>query len=179
MVTPFHRASRPGIMNRRDHYQRKVRTLTERPAFARESSTSLARLAEGLACEVRSGDHLVGADMPQREGGTGAAPTPGQLMRSGLAACLAIGYRLWSERLEIPVGAIEVEVTCDIDARGQLGIAPEVPARWQRIAYTVRLTSGADPADLARLVDHADRLSPMLDALDKSITLERTLEVTR
>ena len=166
-------------MNIRDHYQRTVQALTARPSVARESFTSVARLPEGLACEVRSGDHIVRADMPASEGGTDTGPTPGQIMRSGLAACLAVGYRLWSERLEIPVGAIEVVVTCDSDARGQLGIDPAVTPRWQRIAYTVRLVSSADPADLARLVDHADRLSPMLDAFDKSITLERTLEVTR
>jgi uncharacterized OsmC-like protein len=48
-------------------------------------------------------------------GGPGA--TPAQVMRSGLAACLAIGYRLWGARLGIVLDEIVVQLTCEIDAR--------------------------------------------------------------
>ena len=35
-------------------------------------------------------------------GGEGTAPNPAQTMRAALVACLAIGYRNWGARLDVP-----------------------------------------------------------------------------
>jgi len=160
-------------------WERKVRLLRAKPGFAKSTQVSVARLGKGLSCEIRSGEHVLHADVPTADAGEDSGPTPGQIMRSGVAGCLAIGYRQWAARLGVPLTDVEVEVACEIDARGQLGMGEGVPARWQRIAYTVRLTSDADESALHALVEHADRVSPMLDNLDKAIELARTIEIRR
>jgi uncharacterized OsmC-like protein len=100
-------------------------------------------------------------------------------MRAGVASCLAIGYRLWSARLDIPIDEVIVEMTCELDARGQMGVDQEVPPGWQKISYTVRIVSDAPEESVRRLVETADRLSPMLGSVDRAVERIRTLEIHR
>jgi uncharacterized OsmC-like protein len=162
----------------REMYERRARAMRAKPSFARATGMSTARLGDGFACTVTSGVHELALDLPQSEGGAGGGPSPGQVMRSGLAACLAIGYRLWGFRLGVILDDVQVEVTCELDARGQLGV-PGVAPGWNRVAWTVRLASDASEADLRRVLDAADRTSPMLANLDRGIALERTIAIAR
>ena len=52
--------------------------------------------------------------------------------------------------------------------RGQLGIA-DVPIGWHRIMVDVCITSAAPEADVRRVVETADRLSPLLANLSPAI----------
>jgi uncharacterized OsmC-like protein len=160
----------------RDIYERKTRAMKAKPTFARASGTSTARLGDGFACTVTSGPRTIALDLPETEGGGGEGPTPGQVMRSGLAACLAIGYRIGAIRREVPLDEVTVEMTCELDARGQLGV-DGVPPGWQRVAWAVRVASAAPEADVLRVLDTADRVSPMLAALDRAIVRERSVEI--
>jgi uncharacterized OsmC-like protein len=159
-------------------YARRRRAFAAKPGHARATGACTARLDERFACTTSSGPHEIVADLPQAEGGADAGPTPGQLMRSGLAACLAVGYRLWAHRLGVGFDEIEVELACELDARGQLGVEG-VPVGWQRIAWTVRVATTASDDEVRRVVDTADRLSPMLASLDRAIARARTVRVVR
>jgi putative redox protein len=162
----------------REMYERQVKVLSARPAAARSRGQARARLADGMLCEIGFGEHRLRADAGKLDGGDDRAPTPGQIVRAGLVGCLSIGYRVWAARLGVPLGDVEVDITCELDARGQLGI-DGVPVGWQRIAWTVRVTSDADPAEVLRVLDQADRLSPMLASMDRGIERVRTVEIQR
>src|SRR5262245_18969501 len=110
----------------KDLYDRRAGALAKRPAFAREAASALVRLAEGVACEVEVSRGTMRVDLPADEGGAGTALPPGELMRAGIGACLVMGYRIWAARLVVPIEAVALEITCELDARGQLG-DPEVP----------------------------------------------------
>jgi uncharacterized OsmC-like protein len=138
----------------------------------------VARGSGDLAVEVDAGDGLLRTDMPVARGGGASGPTPGSMMRASVAACLAVGYKQWSEKLNIAVCDIEIELTTEIDMRGQGGTA-EVPPGWQSIRWHVRVTSAASDADVERLLRHAESLSPMLDSLHPRCKRVRTFEVRR
>ena len=38
----------------------------------------------------------------------------------GLGACLAMDYRLWAARLDVPLAAVEIDLAIEFDARGAL-----------------------------------------------------------
>jgi len=161
----------------RDIYDRKTRAMKAKPSFARATGTSTADLADGFACTVTSGPHQIAVDLPEADGGAGGGPSPGQVMRSGVAACLAIGYRLWGVRLGVQLDAVTVDMTCELDARGQYGIEG-VQVGWQKVAWTVRVVSDAPEEQVRRALDTADRLSPMLASLDRDIVRERVVEIS-
>jgi uncharacterized OsmC-like protein len=161
----------------RELYDRKARTLLRRPALGATSASASARLLDELACEVRCGATTLVSALDVTEHGRNAAPTPGDLMRAALGACLAMGYRIWAARLDADFDAVEVDVTCDFDQRGQLGLESDVPAGWQRILLEVRIVTDAPIGEVRRVVEQADRLNPMLANLSSAIGRLHTLTV--
>jgi uncharacterized OsmC-like protein len=166
-VPKIERAMTPAEL--RELYRRKAAAMTRRPAFARGSGAARVRLREGMACDVEVEDRTLRADLSASEGGTGTGPHPGQLMRASLAACMAIGYRLWGARLDVAIDAVEVEVGCDYDARGQMGLGADVAIGWERLRFVVTIASPASEADVRRVVETADCRSPMLANISPAV----------
>jgi len=88
-----------------------------------------------------------------------------------------MGYRTWGARLDTAIDAVDVEVTCEYDARGQMGVAPDVAIGWQRMTFVVQITSSAPEAAVRQVVEIADRLSPMLANLSTQIERVHSLVV--
>ena len=152
----------------KDLYERKRRAMLRRPSFGRTTGQARVRLRDGLLLRGRGGDLAHAHRSVGDEGGTGTAPHPGQMMRASIVACLAMGYRQWGARLDVAIDDVDVDVLCESDARGQLGIEG-VPIGWQRIVVDVCITSSAPEADVRRVVETADRLSPLLANLSSAI----------
>jgi uncharacterized OsmC-like protein len=161
-------------------FERKASAMARRPAFGRGSGQAHVRLeAQGLRCEVAHGARTLLVDQPPSEGGADAGPHPGELMRASLGACLAMGYRIWGARLGVAIDAVEVELTCEFDARGQLGVAHDVAIGWQQVRFDVTITSGAPEGAVRNVVATADRLSPMLANLSGDVRRRHHLTIVR
>jgi uncharacterized OsmC-like protein len=161
----------------RELYEQKARALKRHPSLGQGRFQATIKLVDTFACEARRANRVMRVDLPVEEGGSDTGPTPGDLMRTSLGACMAIGYRAWAARLGVPLSGVCVEVTCEVDARGQLGIADDVPFGWQRLIFDVRITSDAPPDEIRRVVAHADRLSPMLANLSPALERVHTLSI--
>jgi uncharacterized OsmC-like protein len=162
----------------KDLYERKADAMTRRPRFAFASSRTEVRLSEGLRCEVGGPAPRVVADAAPEDGGTGAGPDAGELLRASVGSSLAMGYRLWAARLEVPIDEIALEVTCEYDQRGELGVADEVPVGWRRLVVVVTISSAAPASDVHRVVEAANRHSPILANLSSHIERVHHLIVT-
>ena len=158
-------------------YDRKCDVIARRPSFARTTGQACVHLVDGFACDVHHEDGMLQVDQPEAEGGTGAGPDPGQLMRASLGADLAIGYRLWAARLGLRIDSVDIEITCETDVRGQLGLSTGVAVGWHKILFHVAIVSPDPPADVRRLVETADRLSPMLANLTPAVVRSHRLTV--
>jgi uncharacterized OsmC-like protein len=156
-------------------YERKARALSRRPELARATGVLRLRLQDGLRCELETGDRGLTADLPVGDGGAGGGPQPADLVRAGLGAALAIGYKIWAARLEIPLGCVHIEIGSDHDARGQLLPDSEVAPGWQRLVVDVLIESDAPREDILRLAELAHRRCPLLTML--SSTVEQILRV--
>jgi uncharacterized OsmC-like protein len=162
----------------KDLFERKRRAVLKRPAFARSSGQAHVRLGDDFCCEVEEGPWRTRIDQSVEGGGRGTAPHPAQMMRAALIACLAMGYRMWAARLDVAIDEVEVDVLCETDVRGQMGIA-DVPIGWQQIAVDVCIASPAPEADVRRVVETADRLSPLYANLSPAIRRTHRLRVYR
>lgn len=152
----------------KDLYARKASAMARRPVFARASGQVRVRLGADLLCDVEHPYHSLVADAPPDDGGRGLGPDPGELMAASLGASLAMGYRLWSARLDVPLEGAEVEVLCESDLRGQLG-SGEAPVGWQRIVVAATVISAAPEASVRQMVELAERHCPMLANLAPAI----------
>ena len=164
----------------KDLFDRTATAMARHHEMGRSSGHTRVRMAPaGLACEVEHEDRTQRVDLPAADGGDGSAPHPGQLMRASLGACLSMGYRLWAARLEVPIEAVELEITCDYDARGQMGVSDDVPVGWREIRIHVTVTSDAPHEEIERVVQTTHRLSPMLANLSSAIRQTHHLVVQR
>jgi uncharacterized OsmC-like protein len=166
------------ILRVKNAFERNGRALELRPSVGQITATTKARIVEGVHCEVSEGRWTTTIDASEKSGGSGAGPDPGFVVRSALAACLAMGYVMWAAHLDVPIWNVEVDVHADFDVRGQHGVEG-IPAGYTEIRYEVRLSSNAPEADLHRVADAADRASMVGDVFARAHRLVRTLNVTR
>jgi uncharacterized OsmC-like protein len=152
--------------------ERNVKAIQLRPSVGQGTATTRVVVRSGATtCDIEDGDYKLVADVDRGEGGDGAGPDPGVLVRSGPGACLAIGYTMWSARLDVPLDSIEVIVEADYDARGMYGVDDGVSPGWSAIRYTTHVESSAPAERVRELLEIADAHSPILDDLRRAGTI--------
>jgi uncharacterized OsmC-like protein len=158
--------------------ERNAQAVSLRPAVGQGTAVSRARLREGLTCDVQEGDWKLVVGMPQSMGGANEGPTPGVFGRAAFGTCLAISYGLWAARLGVPLESVEVDVSADYDARGELGVSSEVRPGYLEMRYLVRIESSAPERDVLRVLDTADRYSTFVDVFSNGVPLRREVQIS-
>ncbi len=86
-----------------------------------------------LSCSVDIGRAIYQAEAHAGVGGSGMAACSGDLLLGALAACAQLTCQMVATAMGIPFERIEVTVEGDLDLRGTLGIAKDVPVGFQAI----------------------------------------------
>jgi uncharacterized OsmC-like protein len=160
-----------------DALKRLNGTLARRSDFGHYTGSSVTTLVEGLRCSSEAAGWTIASDLGPALGGEGSAPTPTVLVSSALGACLAMGYQLQAAEQGIELTSVRVTVETDSEICGMLQCDAAVPPGFTEIRYHVELESPARVSDIERIVDLADRLSPVLDALTRANGVNRTVSI--
>src|ERR1700683_1002679 len=86
-----------------------------------------------VACSVDIGRAVYQAEAHKGVGGAGAGACSGDLLLGALAACAQITCQMVAAAMGIPTERIEVTVQGELDLRGTLGIAKDVPVGFESI----------------------------------------------
>ena len=148
-------------------FDRSHKALTLKPALGLGTGCSVAKIINGLTCEVTEGPWRFKADMPEVAGGNAVAPTPGVYGRAALGSCLAIGYMMRAARDNINIQSVEVKVQASYDDGALFGTAAENPPGYLQVKYIVRIESDATEEKIMQLLDEADQHSPYLDVFSR------------
>ncbi len=119
-----------------------LRTL-QRPLkdrYRQDATTAQLTLrAEGgqtdtpLSCSVDLGRAIYQAEAHQGVGGAGGAACSGDLLLGALAACAQLTCQLVATAMGIATNSIRVTIEGDMDLRGTLGLAQDVPVGFSAI----------------------------------------------
>ena len=150
--------------------------FSQEPEKAKAVFRSTSHLVDGLKCEVRSGDHSMTIDEPEMLGGTNQGPNPVEVVLSALGACQEITYRLYADKLEIPVTGVEVEVLGEIDLCGFFAVDDNVRPGYTDIMANVKIESTASDEDIQRLIEAVDAHCPVLDIISNSTPIKFNVE---
>jgi len=120
----------------------------------------------------------VATDMPVEMGGEGSAPTPGWLLRAGLASCVTTRIVMAAAVEGIELSSLEVVASSRSDARGALGMtdtngAP-IAAGPIDVVLDVRVAAcdGTSGERLRSLVERCHDTSPVSCAVQNATPIE-------
>src|SRR5262245_48401805 len=117
----------------------------------------------GYAQKIAAGGHEIASDEPAQRGGTGTGPAPFELLLASLGACTAITLRMYSERKEWSLGAIDVKL--------RLLKMTEHP----HIERTIKVSSALDETQRQKVLEIAET-TPVTRILAPGIQIQTTLE---
>lgn len=132
------------------------------------------RLGEGVSCKVETGKALVSAGLHPAAGGEGGSACSGDMLLEALVACAGVTLNAVATALGIALRDATLEAEGDLDVRGTLGMAKEVPVGLQRIRLHIALDSDASDEQLATLLRLTERYCVVYQTLVRSPVIELT-----
>ena len=160
----------------RDGFNELRDTLASDAEAGLATFSASSRQLDGLHSRVSTRDFYLDVDEPPALGGTDKGPNPVELVLAALASCQEITYRLYADRLGVPLDGVAVHLEGDIDLRGFTAASETVRPGFQEIRGSVELDSPATEAELQQLKDTVDRFCPVLDIIGRATPV--SLEIT-
>lgn len=126
-----------------------------------------------IACSVDIGRAIYQAEAHKGVGGAGAGACSGDLLLGALAACAQITCQMVAAAMGIPTERIAVAVEGDLDLRGTLGIAKDVPVGFESIHLNFDVVAPtATPEQLRALREKTEQYCVVMQTLMKPPKLE-------
>ncbi|HTX15407.1 MAG TPA: OsmC family protein [Candidatus Baltobacteraceae bacterium] len=119
-----------------------------------------------VACSVDIGRAIYQAEAHKGVGGAGSGACSGDLLLGALAACAQITCQMVAAAMGIPTERIEVAVEGDLDLRGTLGIAKDVPVGFESIHVHFDVAApNATPEQLRGLREKTEQYCVVMQTL--------------
>ena len=126
-------------------------------------ATSEVHGERGYAQHIKTAAHEIQSDEPERRGGTNTGPSPFELLLSSLGACTAITLRMYADRKQWDLGAIDVK----------LRLVKEGEA--QTVERSIAISAALSDEQKAKILEIADK-TPVTKALAAGILIKTTLQ---
>ena len=153
----------------------------EEPSAARVTlKADGAAAADGpISCSIDIGRAIYEAQAHVGVGGAGTAACSGDLLLGALAACAQLTCQMVATAMELPVESINARVEGDLDLRGTLGLARDVPAGFDAIRLRIEVDAPeATDEQLAKLLEKTERYctvdQTLLSPPQLAVELERS-----
>ncbi|MGZ5148173.1 MAG: OsmC family protein [Burkholderiales bacterium] len=137
------------------------------------------RLGEGVTCNVETGKALVAAGLHPATGGTGMSACSGDMLLEALVACAGVTLNAVATSLGIELRDASLQAEGDLDFRGTLGVAKNVPVGFQDIRLQISLDTDATEEQLETLLRLTERYCVVYQTLahpPKLAVSRRTLD---
>jgi uncharacterized OsmC-like protein len=129
----------------------------EAPDAALITLRAQGRLGEGVSCKIETGKALVVAGLHPATGGSGQSACSGDMLLEALVACAGVTLNAVATSLGIALRDASLLAEGDLDFRGTLGVARDVPVGFQNIRLQFTLDTDASDEQLATLLRLTER----------------------
>ena len=133
-----------------------------------------------ISCSVDLGRAIYDAQAHSGVGGAGTGACSGDLLLGALAACAQITCQMVATAMGVPTQRIEVVVEGDLDLRGTLGIARDIPIGFESIRTRFEIDApDATPEQLAALQEKTEQYCVVMQTLKQAPVLETSWQVAQ
>jgi uncharacterized OsmC-like protein len=115
------------------------------------------RLGEGVSCSVATAKALVEAGLHPATGGGGTQACSGDMLLQALVACAGVTLNAVATALGYDLEDATVRAEGDLDFRGTLGVAKEVPVGFSAIRLVFEIRGGLSEDQRANLIKLTER----------------------
>jgi uncharacterized OsmC-like protein len=138
------------------------------PASAVVTLKASGQLGAGVTCSVQTGKALVQAGLHPATGGSGLLACSGDMLLEALVACAGVTLGAVAIALGIAVRDGQVLAEGDLDFRGTLGVAKDVPVGFRDIRLRFELDTDANDEQLSTLLKLTERYCVVYQTLRRS-----------
>ena len=119
-----------------------------------------------VSCSVDIGRSVYQAEAHKGVGGAGAGACSGDLLLGALAACSQITCQMVAAAMGVPTEHIAVTIEGDLDLRGTLGIAKDVPVGFENIRLHFDVSApNATPEQISALREKTEQYCVVMQTL--------------
>lgn len=131
---------------------------------------------EEVACRVRTQTGEITAGLHQATGGDGTAACSGEMLLQALVACAGVTLAAVGTAMGIPIRGGRVRARGEWDARGTLGVDPQVPVGFKSIRLDFELDADASPQQLEKLRQLTERYCVVFQTLSRPPILSSSIQ---
>lgn len=141
------------------------------PGAAVVTLRAQGRIGEGVTCSVETGKALATAGLHPATGGDGLSACSGDMLLEALVACAGVTLNAVATALEIELRDATLTAEGDLDFRGTLGVAKDVPVGFQSIRLDVSLDADASAEQIDTLMRLTERYCVVYQTLSRPATI--------
>jgi uncharacterized OsmC-like protein len=145
------------------------------PAAALITLHADGKIGEGLTCKLQTGKALVTAGLHPSGGGDGRSACSGDMLLEALVACAGVTLNSVATALGIALRDATVHAEGDLDVRGTLGLAKDVPVGFRTIRLRFDLDTDAAPEQVETLLKLTERYCVIYQTLRNAPPIELTV----
>ena len=127
--------------------------------------------AAGLCCKVETGKAMVEAGLHPATGGDGTEACSGDMLLEALVACAGVTLRAVATSIGVELRDATVTAEGDLDFRGTLGVARDVPVGFLDIRLQFDIDTTASEEQAATLLKLTERYCVVLQTLRAAPTV--------
>src|SRR5881398_2173101 len=130
---------------------------------------------DAIACRLDTGRALVEAGLHPATGGSGLQACSGDMLLEALVACAGVTLKAVATALALPLAGGTVSAEGDLDFRGTLGVAKNVPVGFQAIRLRFDLDTDATQEQLDSLLRLTERYCVVYQTLKQPASVTVSL----
>ncbi len=169
---------RAGTRQRQDHLRKDYKENPEKALITDRARTKGGVYTDPFHGNVAIGKNEFGVVLPfgihKAVGGYSDAPNPGDLLCAAIAACIDSTIRIISDRFNVKLMHLEVEVKGEVDVRGTLLVDRNVPVGFQSIKsqINIRAEEGTAEKVLQKILAAAEHSCVNLQTLISDVSIQ-------
>src|SRR5690242_5042485 len=122
---------------------------------------------DSITCKVDTGRALVEAGLHPATGGDGLSLCSGDMLLEALVACAGVTMKAVATALDLPLKGGTVTAEGDLDFRGTLGIAKDIPVGFREIRLRFDIDCQASAEQIETLLKLTERYCVVFQTLNK------------
>lgn len=129
------------------------------------------------SCRIETAAGPIDAGLHPAAGGSGEEACSGDMLLEALVACAGVTFSAVSTAMEIPIDQASITAEGDLDFRGTLGVARDVPIGFADIRLKFDVKSDAPQEKIDKLIQLTERYCVIYQTLRQPMEISTNVSL--